>query len=152
MLNLNNPLEKQHRLETLYEQCQAGDMEACRELSQSSMSIGMAEGGEVESLLGAPPMREEVPPLAGLRDIIGDESFSELQLAIEQFPVVGLVAEMATYQGNGEVEGMGTSTSDSVPARLSEGEFVFSAEAVDAIGVETLERIHEEAKQIARSK
>ena len=41
----------------------------------------------------------------------------------------------------GEIEGPGTGTSDSIPARLSDGEFVFSAEAVEVIGVENLERM-----------
>jgi hypothetical protein len=47
---------------------------------------------------------------------------------------------------DGEISGPGDGTSDSIPARLSDGEFVFSAEAVEAIGVDNLERMHNEAK------
>ena len=36
--------------------------------------------------------------------------------------------------GGGEVEGPGTGTSDSVPARLSDGEFVLTAKAVRGAG------------------
>lgn len=38
------------------------------------------------------------------------------------------------YEGGGEVEGPGTGTSDSVPARLSDGEFVLTAKAVRGAG------------------
>ena len=81
-----------------------------------------------------------------LADVLGPEKFDELSLAIEQFPVVEEVAEMAIQTSDGEVRGPGTGTSDSIPARLSDGEFVFSKEAVDVIGMEVLERMHEEAK------
>lgn len=52
---------------------------------------------------------------------------------------------------DGEITGPGDGTSDSIPARLSDGEFVFSAEAVNVIGVENLEMMHEEAKAKAAS-
>ena len=39
-----------------------------------------------------------------------------------------------TAAGGGEVEGPGTGTSDSVPARLSDGEFVLTAKAVKNAG------------------
>lgn len=50
---------------------------------------------------------------------------------------------------DGEISGPGNGTSDSIPARLSDGEFVFSAEAVKEIGVDKLEAMHERAKQRA---
>ena len=41
---------------------------------------------------------------------------------------------ISTLNGGGEVEGPGTGTSDSVPARLSDGEFVLTAKAVRGAG------------------
>jgi hypothetical protein len=41
---------------------------------------------------------------------------------------------MRTFMGGGEVDGPGTGTSDSVPARLSDGEFVLTAKAVRGAG------------------
>jgi len=41
---------------------------------------------------------------------------------------------MRTFMGGGEVSGPGTGTSDSVPARLSDGEFVLTAKAVRGAG------------------
>ena len=41
---------------------------------------------------------------------------------------------MRTFMSGGEVEGPGTGTSDSVPARLSDGEFVLTAKSVRGAG------------------
>jgi hypothetical protein len=125
----------------------------------------MAEGGEIEdedampvgemSLL-APmeeyPEGEESPEeFTSLIDVLGEQKFAELEQAMSEYPVVAEVAEMAilTSDGAGAVSGPGDEKSDSIPARLSDGEFVFSAEAVKVIGMDELERMHEEAKAIA---
>lgn len=52
-----------------------------------------------------------------------------------------------TFQGDGSVKGPGTSTSDSIPAKLSDGEFVFSAPAVKFYGVDKLNKMNEQGKQ-----
>ena len=57
------------------------------------------------------------------------------------------VVEVASeFSGEGPVDGPGTGVSDSIPARLSDGEFVFTAKAVQAIGVEKLEQLMEAAE------
>ena len=43
----------------------------------------------------------------------------------------------------GSIEGPGTSISDSIPAKLSDGEFVFSADVVKAIGMDKLQAIQD---------
>ena len=50
------------------------------------------------------------------------------------------------FAGNGPVEGPGTGVSDSIPARLSDGEFVFTAKAVEEIGEDTLMSMMNEAE------
>ena len=45
---------------------------------------------------------------------------------------------MGTYAGGGSIRGPGTATSDSIPAWLSNGEFVLRAAAVDKIGLDRL--------------
>ena len=52
----------------------------------------------------------------------------------------------AEFSGEGPVDGPGTGISDSIPARLSDGEFVFTAEAVRVIGVDKLEELMEAAE------
>ena len=60
------------------------------------------------------------------------------------------VMEVASeFSGSGSVEGPGTEVSDSIPARLSDGEFVFTAKATDEIGADNLYRMMEEAEAAA---
>jgi len=49
-------------------------------------------------------------------------------------PVVAAQGGIMRLQGGGEITGPGTGTSDSIPARLSDGEFVMTADAVRGIG------------------
>lgn len=49
----------------------------------------------------------------------------------------------------GEIEGPGDGDDDAIPARLSDGEFVFSAPAVEIIGIEKLEAMHNRAREQA---
>ena len=57
------------------------------------------------------------------------------------------VVEVASeFSGEGPVDGPGTGVSDSIPARLSDGEFVFTAKAVEEIGADNLEAIMKEAE------
>ena len=51
------------------------------------------------------------------------------------------------FAGNGAVEGPGTGTSDSIPARLSDGEFVFTRKATDQIGTEKLQTMMDDAER-----
>ena len=52
----------------------------------------------------------------------------------------------AEFTEDGEVEGPGTGTSDSIPALLSDGEFVFTAKAVKNIGVDKLRKMMKKAE------
>jgi len=57
------------------------------------------------------------------------------------------VVESATeFTGAGTVEGPGTGKSDSIPARLSDGEFVFTAKATSEIGADELMRMMKDAE------
>jgi len=58
-----------------------------------------------------------------------------------------IVLSSAEFTGAGEVDGPGTGTSDEIPARLSDGEFVFTKKAVDVIGVEKLEEMMKDAEE-----
>ena len=51
------------------------------------------------------------------------------------------------FTDDGEVEGPGTGTSDSIPALLSDGEFVFTAKAVKNIGVDKLRKMMKQAEE-----
>lgn len=51
------------------------------------------------------------------------------------------------FAGEGAVEGPGTGTSDSIPARLSDGEFVFTRKATDQLGTEKLQAMMDDAER-----
>jgi len=53
------------------------------------------------------------------------------------------------FAGSGPVEGPGSGVSDSIPARLSDGEFVFTAKAVEEIGEDALMSMMKEAEAAA---
>jgi len=69
------------------------------------------------------------------------EQDEELSMLFDK--VIDVAQEFA---GNGPVEGPGTGVSDSIPARLSDGEFVFTAKAVEEIGEDTLMSMMNEAE------
>ena len=106
---------------------------------------GIATIGGIGSLaaLGEEPKQEEFKPRPdpvgksrlGL-GFIDDKSYNldDDEERKEYFKDLADRQGIMTAAGGGEVEGPGTGTSDSVPARLSDGEFVLTAKAVRGAG------------------
>ena len=69
------------------------------------------------------------------------EQDEELQMLFDK--VIDVAQEFA---GSGPVDGPGSGVSDSIPARLSDGEFVFTAKAVEEIGEDTLMSMMKDAE------
>ena len=72
------------------------------------------------------------------------EQDEELQMLFDK--VIDVAQEFA---GSGAVEGPGSGVSDSIPARLSDGEFVFTAKATEQIGADELMRMMKDAEAAA---
>ena len=53
------------------------------------------------------------------------------------------------FAGSGPVEGPGSGVSDSIPARLSDGEFVFTAKATETLGSDNLQAMMDDAERVA---
>ena len=53
------------------------------------------------------------------------------------------------FSGDGPVEGLGSEVSDSIPARLSDGEFVMTAQATDEIGSDNLQNMMDSAEEVS---
>ena len=75
-----------------------------------------------------------------------------LMNALEADPQLSMifdkVVETASeFSGAGEVEGPGTGLTDSIPARLSDGEFVMTKKATDQIGADNLQRMMDDAER-----
>jgi len=119
---------------------------------------------EEESLLKPEGMDDEIPmddeeditdeDLEGMDAIIDTSALSDeeeqlLDEAVEMHPELEAIIPklVATeFTDDGEVEGPGTGTSDSIPALLSDGEFVFTAKAVKNIGVNKLRKMMKQAE------
>ena len=69
------------------------------------------------------------------------EQDEELSMLFDK--VIDVAQEFA---GSGPVDGPGSGVSDSIPARLSDGEFVFTAKATEEIGADELMRMMKDAE------
>jgi len=89
-------------------------------------------------------------------DFLIDEALSEeeetmLMQELQANPQLSMlfdkVMEVAMeFSGSGPVQGPGSEVSDSIPARLSDGEFVFTAKSVDVIGADNLMSLMKQAE------
>lgn len=87
-----------------------------------------------------------------LEESLDDEEQSYLMNALEADPKLSqifdkVVATASEFTGAGEVEGPGTGVSDSIPARLSDGEFVFTKKATDQMGADNLQMMMDDAER-----
>ena len=125
-----------------------------------------AEGGEIDNqmlMVMTPPMESEMEPDGEMEDgytrFIMEEALSEdeedmLMSKLEQDEELAMLFDKVIdvaqeFAGSGPVEGPGSGVSDSIPARLSDGEFVFTAKAVEEIGEDTLMSMMKEAEAAA---
>ena len=79
-------------------------------------------------------------------DMLVSKLEQDEQLAVLFDKVIDVAQEFA---GSGPVEGPGSGVSDSIPARLSDGEFVFTAKATEEIGADELMRMMKDAEAAA---
>ena len=79
-----------------------------------------------------------------------DMLMSKLEQDEELAMIFDKVIDVAQeFAGSGPVEGPGSGVSDSIPARLSDGEFVFTAKAVEEIGADNLMAMMKDAEMKA---
>ena len=82
--------------------------------------------------------------------MLSEEEEAVVDAAIEMYPELEAILPkmVATEFTEDElVEGPGTGTSDSIPALLSDGEFVFTAKAVKNIGIDKLRKMMAQAEE-----
>ena len=131
----------------------------------SPLQRGYAEGGEVDMDTTGSMLTPEVPlnfedemPMDDMMmedDTMPDNGLSAEQeeilfQAMSDYPeledILDIVGGTEEFTGAGQVEGPGTGTSDSIPAQLSDGEFVFTAKAVKQLGVDKLRKMMSKAE------
>ena len=82
--------------------------------------------------------------------MLSEDEEAVVDAAIEMYPELEAILPkmVATEFTEDElVEGPGTGTSDSIPALLSDGEFVFTAKAVKNIGIDKLRKMMAQAEE-----
>jgi len=128
------------------------------------------EGGEMDSQMTMMMMPEETEESQEEMDMLPDNQMEDQHLdfiinesldneeemyLMEQLQaderlsmIFDKIMDTATeFSGSGPVEGLGTEVSDSIPARLSDGEFVITAKATEEIGADNLERMMKDAEE-----
>ena len=118
---------------------------------------------QMGDLMVLPEEEQEMLPDEQMEDdytdfIIGESLTPEdeeyLLTALEQDDRLSMIFDQVVetaseFSGSGPVEGPGTEVSDSIPARLSDGEFVVTAKAADQIGPDNLQGMMEQAEMDA---
>jgi len=87
-----------------------------------------------------------------MNEALDQEEQMYLMNALEDDPQLSMIFDKVVdtaseFSGSGEVAGPGTGVSDSIPARLSDGEFVMTKKATDQIGADRLQTIMDEAER-----
>ncbi len=124
--------------------------------------MGYQEGGSMDDqmlMVMTPPMESDDDMEDGYTKFIMEEALSEeeenmLTSKLEQDEELSMLFDKIIdvaqeFAGSGPVEGPGSGVSDSIPARLSDGEFVFTAKAVEEIGEDALMSMMKEAEAAA---
>ena len=139
-------------------------IEALRQVAPEVVErMGYEEGGSIDDqmmMVMTPPMESEMESDEDMEDgytrFIMDEALTEeeedmLMSKLEQDEELAMIFDKVIdvaqeFAGAGPVEGPGSGVSDSIPARLSDGEFVFTAKAVEEIGADNLMAMMKEAE------
>ena len=146
------------------------------QLAEEAQRQQKQEGGEVEDQMGdlmmteeqeEMPMQEEPMPEMlpdeemeeDYMDFVINESLSQEEEDYlfeklnedEMLSVIfdKVIETASEFSGAGPVEGPGSGVSDSIPARLSDGEFVMTSKAANQIGPENLQGLMEVAEMEA---
>ena len=87
-----------------------------------------------------------------MNEALDQEEQTYLMNALEGDPQLSMIFDKVVdtaseFTGSGEVAGPGTGVSDSIPARLSDGEFVMTRKATDQIGADRLQTMMDEAER-----
>lgn len=158
-------LEACRRYEELLNKYDAEVPQAVGVLSDIAVTKGYADGGPVfaeeDEYMMEDDMEEEGEGMeAGLIDraksVLAEQDFEILLTAVDMHPDLPrifdqILMSVEEFEDAGKVEGPGTETSDSIPAKLSDGEFVFTAKAVKHLGADVLMALMKLAEERADS-
>src|SRR6056300_2032199 len=144
--------------DNMRDQKQEGGPMSMDDQMKAALIIPMEEK-ENMSMESKMPMESDDDMEDGYTRFIMEEALSEdeeemLMSKLEQDEELAMLFDKVIdvaqeFAGAGPVEGPGSGVSDSIPARLSDGEFVFTAKAVEEIGEDALMSMMKEAEAAA---
>jgi hypothetical protein len=136
-------------VENMRKQAQEGGPMSMDDQMKAALIIPMEEKENM-------PMKSDDDMEDGYTKFIMEEALTEdeedmLMSKLEQDEELAMLFDKVIdvaqeFAGAGPVEGPGSGVSDSIPARLSDGEFVFTAKAVEEIGADNLMAMMKEAE------
>src|SRR5210317_2352777 len=141
--------------DNMRDQKQEGGPMSMDDQMKAALIIPMEEK-ENMSMESEMPMESDDDMEDGYTRFIMEEALSEdeeemLMSKLEQDEELAMLFDKVIdvaqeFAGAGPVEGPGSGVSDSIPARLSDGEFVFTAKAVEEIGADNLMAMMKDAE------
>ena len=139
---------------------------AMEDMAMPSEMMGMEDDMPVDTYPNIPPEEMAAAEASQLPDaemeeeylsFVFDQSLDDqeqdyLSKALEADPKLSqildkVVMTASEFSGAGKVEGPGSGVSDSIPARLSDGEFVFTKKATDQMGAGNLQTMMDDAER-----
>jgi len=143
-------LEEKYDRRKAYRAFQEGDLVEDEIVEEPLMApVGMEEP-LIEDEIAADDLAMEDAESVLDTSMLSEEEEVVVDAAIEMYPELEAILPkmVATEFTEDElVEGPGTGTSDSIPALLSDGEFVFTAKAVKNIGIDKLRKMMAQAEE-----
>jgi hypothetical protein len=146
----------QELLDEAYEYRNPSELEEALRMPRIEKQEGGPMDNQMSMLMDQPEMTSDNEMEENYIDFIMDEALdddeqnflmNELRSNDRLSEVFDKVIEVASeFSGSGPVEGPGSGVSDSIPARLSDGEFVFTAKATEEIGESELMRMMKDAE------
>ena len=149
-------LEEKYDRRRAYKAFQEGDLVEEEIVEEPLMApVGMEEPLIGDEIAADDLAMEEDVAMEDAESVLDTSMLSEeeevvVDAAIEMYPELEAILPkmVATEFTEDElVEGPGTGTSDSIPALLSDGEFVFTAKAVKNIGIDKLRKMMSQAEE-----
>jgi hypothetical protein len=126
------------------------------EMSEAEMPVDTYPNVEDPEALAAEQATDEETETEYFKSIITDvlvpDEIAYLQKAISSDTMLEdilqkVIVSATEFSGEGSVKGPGDGTSDSIPARLSDGEFVITEKATKELGPENLQALMDTAER-----
>jgi len=109
-------------------------------MGRDAVMAAIARQNQQQTAPQAEPPKPESSPMQSLRQIFSGTVFDPRSRQDKREREAGL-ADGGRVRPRGFVAGPGTGTSDSIKARLSDGEYVLPADTVQAVGVDALDAL-----------